>query len=185
MYILLLGICIFFGLHLVPSLVSYRCIIINKLGEGLYKGLYSVISLIGLVLIVYGKSIAGYYSIWEPPIWSKNVVVVIMLLAFYFFAAADLKSNIKRFIRHPMLLGVMLWSAAHLFANGDLASILLFGAFFIFSLFGMLSANKRGASTQKNKFPLAKDIVAVFAGLVAYGIFIKYLHPYLIGVPII
>jgi len=84
-----------------------------------------------------------------------------------------------------MLFGVSFWSATHLFVNGDTASILLFGSFFVFSLFGMLSANKRGVTTQDKKYPFAKDIVVVFSGLVAYGIFIKYLHPYLIGVSII
>ena len=185
MYILLLGIFVFLGVHLVPSMIGFRSKIIAKLGEVLYKGLYSIISLIGLLIIVYGKSIAGFHPIWEPPVWSRNVTIVIMLFSFYFFAAADIKSNIKRFIRHPMLLGITLWSGAHLIANGDLASILLFGSFFVFSLFGMLSANKRGAIVQEKKYPLIKDLVSVISGLIAYAVFIKYLHPYLIGVSVI
>jgi len=171
--------------HLVPSMVKIRQRIIASLGAKQYQRLYSITALTGLVLVIYGKSIAEYHPIWEPLVWSKSVVIVIMMLSFFLLAASDIKSNIKRFIRHPMLLGLMLWSGAHLFANGDLASILLFGSFFIFSLFGMASANKRGAKKQAQKYPLTKDIVTVFAGLIAYGIFIKYLHPYLIGVSII
>lgn len=112
-------------------------------------------------------------------------MVVTMLIAFYLFAAADMKSNIKRFIRHPMLLGVFLWSCVHLFANGDLASIILFGSFAIFSLFGMVSANIRGALVQKEKYPIKKDVVSIIGGLVAYAIFVLLVHPYLIGVPVL
>ncbi len=108
-----------------------------------------------------------------------------MLFSFFFLVAADIKSNIKRYLRHPMLIGVALWSSAHLFANGDFASILLFGSFLAYSIFGMFSANRRGATKQVEKYPLSKDAIIVVFGLVAYVIFIKYLHPYLIGVAII
>ena len=172
-------------MHLVPSFVSFRDKVISRLGEAKYKGLYSIAALIGLILIIYGMSEAEYKPIWEPPIWSRNVVVITMLLTFYLFAAADMKSNIKRFIRHPMLLGVLLWSCVHLFANGDLASITLFGSFAVFSLFGMVSANIRGALIQKEKYPIKKDVVSIIAGLVAYAIFVLLIHPYLIGVPVI
>jgi uncharacterized membrane protein len=119
MYILLLGLSIFFGIHLVPGLVGFRRRIITKLGEGTYQELYSVIALTGLILIVYGKSKAEFQPIWELPVWSAYVVAVLMLPAFIFLAAANLKSNIKRFTRHPMLWGIALWSGAHLLANGD------------------------------------------------------------------
>jgi len=184
MDILLLGTTIFFGVHLVPSFVNFRAKIINRIGEAKFKGLYSITALIGLILIIYGKSEAEYVSIWEPTIWSRHVVIVTMLFTFYLFAAADMKSNIKRYIRHPMLLGVLLWSCVHLLANGDLASIILFGSFAVFSLFGMVSANIRGALVQKEKYPIQKDVVSVIAGFVAYAIFVFFVHPYLIGVPI-
>jgi len=185
MVILSLGLAIFFGMHLVPSFAGFRRKTIARFGEVLYKGLYAVVALVGVILIVYGKSQAEFQVVWEPPVWSKNVVFITMVFAFYLFAAADMKSNVKRFIRHPMLLGVLLWSGVHLFANGDFASMLLFGSFFIFSWFAMFSANVRGASKQEKKYPFTKDVFTVFAGLAAYIVFIKYLHPYLIGVAII
>lgn len=184
MDILLLGLAIFFGIHLVPSFVSFRVKVISKLGMAKYMGLYSITALIGLVIIIYGKSVAEYRPIWEPPIWNKTVVFPVMLLVFYLFAAADMKSNIKRFIRHPMLLGILLWSSVHLLANGDLASITLFGLFAIFSLVSMVSANFRGALVQTEKHPIKKDAVSLIAGLVAYVIFIFVIHPYLIGVSV-
>jgi uncharacterized membrane protein len=184
MYIILLGILIFFGIHLVPGLVGFRRKIITSLGEGLYRGLYSIISLTGLILIGYGRSKAGFQPIWEPPAWSANVAAVLMSLSFIFLTSANMKSNIKRFTRHPMLWGVALWSGAHLLANGDLASLLLFGSFGVFSLFGMFSANMRGATKQETKYPFTRDAVTIVVGLVAYGAFI-FLHPYFFGVSVI
>jgi len=185
MDILLLGLAIFFAVHLVPSFVNIRLKVISTLGMPKYMGLYSITTLTGLVLIIYGKSIAEYKPIWDPPLWSRTLVFPIMLLAFYLFAAADMKSNIKRFIRHPMLLGILLWSSVHLIANGDLASITLFGSFAVFSLVAMVSANLRGALVQAEKFPIKKDVISLIAGLVVYVIFVLFIHPYLIGIPVI
>jgi len=184
MDILLLGLTIFFGVHSVPSFVRFRAKVINSLGEAKYMGLYSITALTGLILIIYGMSEAEYRPIWEPPIWSRSIVLPVMLFTFYLFAAADMKSNIKRFIRHPMLLGVLLGSCAHLLANGDLASITLFGSFAVFSIVGMASANLRGALVQTEKYPLKKDVISIIAGSVAYVIFVLFIHSYLIGVPL-
>lgn len=184
MYVLLSGIMIFFGMHLVPSFVSVRRQLMDSLGEKSYLILYSVVSLLGLILIIYGKSQAAFQPVWNPPVWSRHIVQVSMLPAFMLFATGDMKSNIKRYTRHPMLWGVTLWSGAHLSANGDLASILLFGSFGIFSLFAILSANLRGAQKQTERYPVKKDVIATVAGLVAYGVIIL-LHPYLFGVAVI
>jgi len=185
MSILILGLLIFFGMHLIPSFAGFRRMIISKTGEKRYKVIYSIFSLLGIILIIYGMSIATFQPIWNPPVWSKNVVIITMPLSFYLFAAADMKSNIKRFFRHPMLLGATLWSGTHLLANGDLAAILLFGSFCAFSLFGIFSANMRGAAKQEKVYPFTRDAATVLASLVAYGIFVLYIHPHLIGAPII
>jgi len=156
----------------------------TRLGSGPFRGLFSVISLAGLILIIYGKSKAGFVPLWEPPGWGKDVVVVLMVPSFILLAAANMKSNIKLFTCHPMLWGVALWSAAHLLANGDLASLFLFGSFGVFSLFAMFSANLRGATKQVTKYPFTKDAAVIVAGIVTYGVFM-FLHPYLFGVAII
>lgn len=185
MDILILGLIIFFTMHLVPSFTSVRNKLIARLGEGPYMGLYSIVSLAGLILIIYGKSQAEFHAIWNPPVWSRHLVITFMLVSFILFAGADMKSNFKCYTRHPMLWGVTIWAGTHLSANGDLASILLFGSFFVFALFDMLSANIRGATKQEIKYPYSKDAIAVIAGIVAYVVFVLFLHPYLIGVPII
>jgi uncharacterized membrane protein len=184
MSLLFLGIAIFFGIHLVPSFVDFRSRLIDRIGAGAYKGVYSIIALIGLILIGQGMSKAEYQPIWEPPFWGGVIAVVVMPLSFYLFATAYMKSNIKRFLRHPMLLGVLLWSGVHLLTNGDLASLVLFGSFAVFSLFAMFSANRRGALYQKEKYPFSRDVMAITTGLVAYAVFL-FLHPYLIGAPVI
>jgi len=185
MEIFILGLSLFFVTHLFPSLVSLRAKLIAKFGDKTYKASYALISLAGLVLVVVGWGKVEFQAIWQPPVWAKSVVVAAMLVAFYLFAAADMKSNIKRFTRHPMLLGILLWSAAHLLANGDLKSILLFGSFAVYSVIAMVSANLRGAKKQTEIFPIKKDIISVIAGLVGYAVFVLVIHPYVFKVPVI
>jgi len=185
MNILLIGIVLFFGVHLIPSFVALRNNLIARLGENKYKALYSITALIGLILIIYGMSKAEYVPVWQPPTWARNAVIITMLISFYLFAAADMKSNIKRFIRHPMLSGVLLWSGAHLLANGDLASIILFGSFATYSITDMVSANIRGAVFQQETYPIKRDVVSIVAGIIAYAVFVLFIHPYWIGVPVV
>jgi len=184
MITLILGLLLFFGIHLLPSAIDLRRSLLTRLGEGTYKGLYSVISLLGLILIIVGMAAADFQSIWLPASWARSIAVPLMLPSFILLAAANMPSNIKRFTRHPMLWGVTLWAALHLLANGDLASMILFGAFGLFALLGRLSANRRGAQKQQQVLPLAKDLIAVAAGLVAY-VFFLVLHPTLFGVAVV
>ena len=182
MYILISGIIIFFSMHLVPGLVGFRLKIISRLGETTYQGLFAVISLVGFILIIYGKSNAGFQPVYEPPLWTVHAAAVLMVISFVFLTSVYMKTNIKRFTAHPMLWGVTFWSCAHLLANGDLASILLFGSFGIYSLYDMYSANKRGATRQTTRYPLSKDVMTIVVALVGYSI-LMYFHRYLFGLP--
>lgn len=184
MNLLILGIIIFIGVHLLPSFVSLRRAAMDRLGPGTYKGLFSLLSLVGLVLMVGGKYLADVQPLWQPPAWGRFAAIVLMLPVFVLLAAANMPSNIKRYTRHPMLWGVTLWSAGHLLANGDRASLLLFGSLGAYAVFDMLSANLRGAVKQISVYPLAKDGVTVAAGLVVY-VALLLLHPYLFGVAVI
>ncbi len=184
MNLLILGIVIFIGVHLLPSLVPVRRAAMERLGPGAYKGLFSLLSLVGLVLIAVGKVMADFQPLWQPPVWGRYAALVLLLPVFVLLAAANMPSNIKRFTRHPMLWGVTLWSVGHLLANGDRASLLLFGSFGAYALFDMVSANLRGAVKQEKVYPLVKDGVTVAAGLLVYGVLLV-LHPYLFGVAVI
>lgn len=183
MFLLVFGVLIFVGIHLVPTFSSLRQSLVDRLGSGGYRGMFAAAAFLGLVLMIVGKATADFVPLWEPPVWGRQVAPVLMLFAFILLAAAFMPSNVKRATRHPMLWGVTLWSLAHLLANGDLASLVLFGGLGVFSLFGMWSANMRGATKSKTKYPLMKDIIVAVVGLVVYGVFVV-LHPYLFGVPV-
>ena len=180
MFYLILGLALFAGVHLFPTFVSLRQTLIGRLGENGYKGLFTVVAVAGLVFMVIGKGDADVQQIWSPPAWGRTATSVMMLFSLSLFAAANMPTNIKRFTRHPMLWGLTLWSVGHLLANGDLASIVLFGGLGVYALLGMASANMRGALKQTVKYPVTKDAMVAVAGVVAYALFL-FLHPYLTG----
>lgn len=177
---LVIGLLLFIGIHSLPSVPSARSALIGKLRFSGYRVLFSLTALLGLILVIIGMGRAEYVPLWNPPSWGRYAALVLMLPAFILLSGAYLPGNIKRFSRHPMLWGVVLWSLAHLLANGDLASLLLFGSFGVFALFDMASANWRGAALQREKVSGGKDVLVVVVGLVAYGILLAA-HPYLFG----
>ncbi len=180
MTLLVIGLIIFISIHMLPSFVGLRTNLVERLGEVPYKGLFSLISLAGIIIIVMGKSRAEFQAIWDPPPFTRHLAMTMMLLALIMFVAADIKSNVKRYIRHPMLWGVIIWSSAHLLANGDLASIVLFGGALFFALTNMFSAKSRSATKQEIKFPISKDLIMLGVTTVAY-VGILFLHPHLFG----
>ncbi len=184
MRLLVFGVIILIGIHLVPTFPFVRSGLIHRLGEGLYKRGFAAVALLGLILMMIGKANADFVPLWQPPVWGRHVALVLVLFALVLLAAAYLPNNLKRFTRHPMLWGITLWSGGHLLANGDSASLVLFGSLGALSLFVMWSANMRGATKSKTKYSLSKDAIVVVIGLVAYGALV-FLHPYLFGVTII
>ncbi|NND01072.1 MAG: NnrU family protein, partial [Gammaproteobacteria bacterium] len=124
---------------------------------------------------------APFQFVWQPQSWGADAALILMALASILLVSAYLPSNVKRFTRHPMLWAVTLWALAHLLANGDLASILMFAALGLFSLFDMASANRRGASKQGESKSLTNDLLVLIAGIVVFAL-LWYLHPLLFGV---
>lgn len=181
MILLLLGLAVFIAIHWVPTRVAVRQGLVRRLGIGAYKGLFSALSLAGLIILIIGKTHADFVPVWNPPVWSRHAALALMPFSLILIAAAYMRSNFKRMTAHPMLWGVTVWAAAHLFANGDLASILLFGGFGAYALYAMRSANMRGAAPSDKHYPLANDLAVVAVGLLAYGVLLL-LHPYLFGV---
>ena len=181
---LVIGLIIFISVHSVPSFPKLRQDLIARVGERSYKIAFAMIALIGFILIVVGKAYADFVWLWQPPAWARHITFALMLPALVLLAAANMPTNIKRITRHPMLWGVTLWAVGHLLANGDLASLLLFGTFGAYALLDMWSANSRDASKSKSRFSLTQDAAVVAAGAVAYGLF-AFLHPYLFRVAVI
>lgn len=184
MTLLIIGLIVFIGAHSLPSFVGLRETLIRKLRFSGYRGLFSLVSLAGLVLIVIGKARADFVPLWDPPSWGRHAAMAFMLAAFILLPAAYMPTNIKRFTRHPMLWAVTLWASGHLLANGDMASVLLFGSFGVYSLLDMASANRRGAALQTQRVSPLKDGLVVLVGLFAYGILVSA-HPYLFGAAIV
>jgi uncharacterized membrane protein len=189
MLILILGIVIFLGAHSFTTLRERRAGVIARIGEQPYKGLYSLVSLSGFVLIVWGFAryrAADWVQLWVPPHGIRHVTIVLMWFAFVALAAGGKQpSRIRGWLRHPMLVAVKIWALAHLLANGDLGGLVLFGSFLAWAVYDRISVKRRGdvGAPRVSEFTRA-DAIAVGAGTVAYVAMI-FLHPWLIGVSVL
>ena len=184
MFVLLLGMVIFFSVHLVPTFAELRERLVAWKGEPVYLICYSLAAALGFALIILGKATAAHVTLWDLPKWVSHLTLTAMLPAFILLAAAYIPNNLKRFIRHPFLWGITLWALAHLAANGDLGSVVLFGGFAAYAIFDMWSANRRGAEKSDKKLPLYWDLVLIVAGGSAYCA-VWFFHPYLFGVAVL
>lgn len=187
MIVLVLGLVIFLGVHLVPTSVAGRSGLVGRLGENGYKIGFSVASLIGFVMLVWGMGLArGSASdpqLWHPPVWTRHLAFALMLPAFILLVAAYVPSRIRDMAKHPMLAAVKIWALAHLLSNGDLAGLLLFGGFLAWAVADRISMKQR----VQRPLPGApagrfNDLIAVLAGLALYALFITVGHRWLIGV---
>lgn len=192
MSLLILGLLLFLGTHLSTTQRGLRASLRGRFGENGHKIGYTVLSLVGLVLVVKGFGdyrAAGYVDVWTPPRALSHIALLLMLPVFVLLAASHAHGLIKRTVRHPMLAAVKFWALAHLLANGDLGSMLLFGGFLAWAVFARISIKRREATEGAPDFSAMKfgrgDIVAIAGGLAAYGIFAFVLHPLLIGVPVV
>ena len=193
MIILILGLIIFIGAHSFTMARAPRAQAIARLGEGPYKGLYSLVSLLGLVLIIWGFGAyrgEGYIQVWNPPVWTRHLALLLVWPAFVAFAAAYLPGRIKGALKHPMLAGLKIWALAHLLANGDLGSMLLFAGLLAWALVTRISTKRRDEVLDHGGPAAApagwrNDILAVAIGTVIYLAFLFWLHPWLIGVPVL
>jgi uncharacterized membrane protein len=190
--LLVLGLILFLGTHAFSMARSRRAAVVGRVGEGAYKGLYSLLSLAGVVLISigYGQYRAGgYIPVWDPPVWTRHLALLLVLLAFICFVAAYLPGHIKARLKHPMLAGVKIWALAHLLANGDLGSILLFGSFLVWGVAARISVKRRDVAAQHGGTAapagIRNDVLAVAIGTIVYVAFVFWLHPWLIGVPVL
>lgn len=186
MITLVAGLIIFLGVHSV-SIISepWRDGIVAKMGLGPWKGLYSVLSLIGLILIVVGYGAARDTTpvLYYPPIWLHHLSLLLLAPLFILLAAAYLPGRIKQAVKHPMLTAVKLWALAHLLANGSLADVALFGSFLLWAVLDRISFRRRVARAIPGAPPSPKnDAIAIGAGLLLYLAFLLWLHKLLFGV---
>jgi uncharacterized membrane protein len=181
MFWLILGLVLFMGVHVATSMTASRARVIGVLGEGTYKGLYSLLSIAGFGLIVFGMSRAPAIRLWDAPNWGRYAAIWFMPVALILVFAAYIPGNIKRVTAHPMLWGVTLWALLHLLTNGDLAGLLLFGSFGLYAVYAMRSQTLRGARPAQAHRALGGDIAAIVVGLIVYALLLKF-HANLFGV---
>ncbi|MCY6381729.1 NnrU family protein [Hoeflea prorocentri] len=190
MLILILGLVLFLGAHSTRIFVpQFRDRVIAERGENAWKGPYTVASLAGFALIIWGFSMARYEGpiLYTPPVWMSHIALLVMLLSFISLAVFGMPAGkLKAVLKHPMIVSVKLWAFAHLLANGDLASLLLFGSFLVWGIVDRISLARRDRAGQTQAVdtgPVRNDIMAALAGFVLYLAFVWKLHEWLIGVP--
>ena len=185
MLTLVLGLVIFLGVHSISIVApAARARLRERLGEGPWKGAYSVVSLLGFGLILYGFHLARQAPVvlYTPPGWMRHVTFLLMLPVFPLLFAAYLPGRIKTAMKHPMLVAVKCWALGHLLANGLLADVLLFGGFLVWAVLDRISLKRRTqviAMAPPGRF---NDLIAVLLGLAVYAIFIVWAHVWLFGV---
>ncbi len=179
---LIAGLFIWMIVHLMPAVApGLRAGLIARLGENPYKGLFALSILVALGLIVVGWRSTVPEIVYLPPAWGRGASLPLMATAIFLMGAAQRPSRIKQFLRHPMLTGLIAWSAAHLLANGELRSLLLFAGLGIWALLEILLINRRDASwTKPDSPPLARDLIGAVIALLVTAVLI-YLHPYFAG----
>ncbi|MCH8261819.1 MAG: NnrU family protein [Proteobacteria bacterium] len=191
MLLFILGLIMFFGIHMLPFYPEYRALLIEKIdndmidGEGLYKVIFAVISLLGLIFIGIGKGSMEFIGLWNTPIFFRYITVVLIPVAFILMVAAYTPNNIKRYVPHPMLTGVIIWGATHIMVNGDVAAIILFGSFVVYSVVAIKLANRRlydknSQQDTQEKIPVVKDAIVI--GIAMFGfLLLLWLHKPLFG----
>ncbi len=188
MIYLVLGLVLFLAVHSTRIFADdWRTRQIARLGEGAWKGMYSVASIAGLVLLVwgYGQTRIDPVVVWDPPAWTRHLAALLMIPSLVLVVAAYVPGNrIKAAVGHPMVAGVKVWAIAHLLSNGRLGDIVLFGAFLAWAVLDFRASRRRDRADGR-RYPVAgasRSIIAIALGLVAYGVFAAVLHARLIGV---
>ena len=163
---------------------SFKASLQSRFGEMRFKGIYSLLALAGLALIIIGMSRVEFLPVFVPPGWSPLIANLAMPVSFCLLVAAQMPNNFRRVIRNPMLTGVLIWAAVHLMANGDLASMLLFGFFGTYSAIDIISVNRRSDVEKPARQPLTKDALVLVIGFSTFWV-VRYFHAALFGIPLV
>lgn len=186
MEILVLGLLLFLGIHSVPMNVALKGRLTETLGGAGYRGAFTLVAALGLGLLIWGYGLARENSItiYHEQFVLRHLTLLLMLPVFVLLAAAYIQGNIKKVLKHPMILAVKLWAVAHLLVNGNLEDLLLFGSFLVWGVLQIISQKKRGNSgpvTLKSANPWINDIIAVVVGLGVYVLFVFVAHEWITG----
>jgi uncharacterized membrane protein len=184
----ILGLVIFLGAHVFVTMRERRAALIARVGEWPYRGLFALVSTVGIVVAAYGFAsyrAAGPVMLWYPPAWTRHIVVALMWPASIMVAAAYIRGNIQRVLKHPLLVAVKTWAVAHLCANGDLGGIIPFASVLAWAVFDRITL-KRRADPGAPPIPAGggkNDLIAIVVGTIIYLALGFVFHPIVIGVP--
>ncbi|MGA9007816.1 MAG: NnrU family protein [Xanthobacteraceae bacterium] len=184
----ILGLVIFLGAHVFVTQRNERAALVAKIGEWPYRGLFSLVAIIGIGLTAYGFAhyrATGLIPIWSPPLWTRHIVIALMWPASIVVAAAYIPGNIKRVLKHPLLAAVKTWAFAHLCVDGDLGGMILFGSVLAWAVYDRISLKHRtdpGGLTIPDG-GTRNDVIAVIVGTIIYLALGLVFHPIVIGLP--
>jgi len=185
----ILGLVVFLGTHVFVTMRDRRAAFVAAIGEWPYRGLFSLVSIVGIVLIAYGFAsyrAAGFITVWNPPAWTRHIVEILMWPASIMVVAAYIPGNIKRVLKHPMLAGVKTWAFAHLCANGDLGGMILFASVLAWAVYDRITLKHR-SDAGAPPIPVGgavNDLIAIIVGTIVYFALGFVFHPVVIGVPV-
>ena len=188
MGMLILGLVLFLGVHSTRIVAEgWRSTMMRRLGAGTWKGLYALVSLVGLGLVVWGFGVAREqpYQLWAPPYFLRHVMWLLTMVAFILLAAAYVPRNaIKARLHHPMVLAVIFWALGHLLVNGNVAHVVLFGSFLLWAAlsFRAARARDRAALTVYPAGTVSGTITAVLVGALAWAGVAFWAHGLLIDI---
>lgn len=186
MAILIIGLAIFLGIHSISiAAPGLRARAVESMGPNPWRGVYSLVSAVGFVMILYGFHLARQAPVvlYAPPSWTRQLAFLLMLPVFPLILAAYLPGRIKTAMKHPMLAAVKFWALAHLLSNGTLADVLLFGSFLVWAICDRVSFNRRPPQIIRTAPPARfNDLIALIAGLALYVFFVMWAHLWLFGV---
>jgi uncharacterized membrane protein len=187
--LLIAGLVLFIAPHILVTDRSRRAALIARIGHGAYMALFSLVSIAGIAAIAYGFGLyrqTQWIEIWNPPAWTRHIAVALMWPASICVVAAYIRGDVQRVLKHPMLVGVKLWAAAHLISNGDLGSIILFGSILAWAVYDRISLKHRSdpggppipSGGRRN------DFIAVIVGTLLYLALGLLFHPLVLGLPV-
>jgi uncharacterized membrane protein len=186
--ILIVGLALFVANHLFVGFRSARAAAIARLGKPVYHGLFGIVSLLAVALIVWGyaRYRAGeWVQVWVPPPSMHHVTVGLMLIASVLIVASMVRSHIQAKARFPLTAAVKVWAFAHLLANGDLGSIVMFGTLLAWAIYASIDARRRkDIAVKPTPVGWTGDLAVVLGGIALYLVLGFLVHPYVIGVPV-
>ncbi len=184
--VLIIGLVVFVATHVFVTRREARAALIARIGLSPYRGLFSLVAIVGVALIVWGFAHTGYTPVWTPPLWMRHVTVALVWPAIVLMTAAYIRGDIYRRLKHPFLAGVKLWAFAHLLSNGDLGGIILFGTILAWAVFDRISLKHR-ADAGAPAIPIGgrrNDVIAIVVGTLIYLALGFFFHPLFIGIPV-